>query len=240
MTLPKGLWFFLLLTVIFLVSGCLGTGNGADTTVALKGIQTDSLKNTTTPSEARDTALVVSEKTRTELIKEPDFTAFLDDKYKVCIGCHGNVEPFHTVAVISRIDEAKGLNPRVCIVCHGQKVHDIHWDSLLAESINCDTCHNLNGVFTKPEAEEGQLLVCELCHSRGNYIKIHIEGNILEDAPIGEEWIKRRPGHQCDTCHIGDYGTIHFAPLMDWREQIGIFIEEAHANPPTPLNISYT
>lgn len=168
-----------------------------------------------------------------------DYRARLNSKYAACIECHGDVEPFHTPAVISRIDEAKGLKPRLCIVCHGQKVHDIHWDLLEGKDIICDTCHSYRGEFTKPRAGPGQLLVCEVCHSGGNYIKIHIEGRILEGAPIDERWIKDRGGHQCDTCHVGDYDSIHFAPLKSWREEIEGMVEEAEVNPVQPLNISY-
>jgi hypothetical protein len=171
-------------------------------------------------------------------VDEIDYTSLLNEKYSKCLECHGDVKPFHTVEVISLIDEKKGLNPRSCIVCHGPKVHDIHWVKLNDEIIVCDTCHSYKDEFRIPVAGKGQLLVCELCHSDGNYIKIHIEGSILENAQVDEKWIKRGTTHQCDTCHIGEYDTIHFEILSDWREGISDRLKEATSLTVFPLNIS--
>ena len=168
-----------------------------------------------------------------------DYASLLDSKHSACIQCHGDVKPFHTVDVIRLIDERKGINPRLCTVCHGQKIHNIHWASLEAERIICDTCHTYQGGFVKPKAMEGQLLVCEVCHSSGNYIKIHIEGNILEGAQIDEEWVRRGTSHQCDSCHVGEFDSIHFNPLLNWRERINATVEESTGRQVSPLNISY-
>jgi hypothetical protein len=118
-------------------------------------------------------------------------------------------------------------------------VHNIHLNALEAKQIICETCHDYRGEFSKPEAGPGQLLVCEVCHSNGNYIKIHIEGNILENAKIDSKWITQGTGHQCDTCHIGEFANIHFAPLNSQRERINELIEESRENPAVKLNISY-
>jgi hypothetical protein len=164
----------------------------------------------------------------------------VDSKHAICMECHGDVKPFHKIKVISIIDERKGINPRICTVCHGQKVHDVHWDILNEERIICDTCHLLNGEFFKPQIGDGQLLICEVCHSGGNYVKIHIEGNILEGAVIDEMWITEGSKHDCGTCHVGDYGTLHFTPLTALREEIDRVVEEAAAQPAAPLNTSST
>jgi hypothetical protein len=168
-----------------------------------------------------------------------EYTQVLSEKYSTCLKCHGDVKKFHTVEILYLIDREKGVKPRLCIVCHGQKVHVIHGELLNINSIKCETCHSVGGAFTKPEAQEGQLLVCEVCHSGGNYIKIHIEGNILEGAPIDEEWVKSRDGQQCDTCHIGDFGVIHFEPLSNWSEKIDRASERSNREVFHPLNISY-
>jgi hypothetical protein len=174
-----------------------------------------------------------------EVNSPKDYAQVLNEKYATCLECHGDVKKFHTVEILYLLDREKGVTPRLCIVCHGQKVHVIHGELLNLNSIKCETCHSVGGSFTKPEAQEGQLLVCEVCHSGGNYIKIHIEGNILEGAPIDEEWMKSRVGHQCDTCHIGEFDVIHFEPLSNWSEKIDSATEKSNREVFHPLNISY-
>ena len=163
----------------------------------------------------------------------------LDETYSVCLKCHGDVKVFHTAEILYLVDLQKGLKPRLCIVCHGQRVHVIHKGVLDSKSIVCQTCHIQQGEFTVPKTNEGQLVVCEVCHAGGNYITIHIEGDILNGAPIDEKWKSRRDGHQCNTCHIGEYAIIHDTPLSEWRKRINNASEEAHETDFTPLNISY-
>jgi hypothetical protein len=232
--------FFLLL---ILGSGCLSQKETATERVA---DLTDEIPNVTQPQDEVFEPPI--EPTPAPIIEEPpqaehvniDYAASLNEKYMTCLNCHGDVKGFHTAEAISLIDERKGIKPRLCIVCHGQKVHTIHSEILDSEHINCDTCHFYKDEFVVPENREGQLLVCELCHSGGNYIKIHIEGNVLDGAPIDEMWMNVGTKHQCDTCHIGDFKILHFEPLSSWRESVDSAAAEVATNPPSPLNISYT
>lgn len=159
----------------------------------------------------------------------------------LCISCHGNgdiafVKSFHYPAKIMKIDEEKGIKPRICITCHGQKVHEVHRIKLEKGDIICDTCHKIKGEIIKPEAKEGMLLVCELCHAKGNYIEIHIGGNILKYAPIDEKWKKSYElNNTCKICHFGKLSFIHKNVLERWKEKINnISIGKVE-----PLNISY-
>jgi|GEM_PF-2045017 len=155
----------------------------------------------------------------------------------LCISCHGEVKSFHYPAKTSRIDMAKGMNPRTCISCHSQKVHEVHKSKLDSKSILCDTCHKNNGDISKPKAEKGMLLVCELCHARGNYIEIHIEGSILKEAPLDEKWIKSyKLNNDCGVCHFGEYSFIHQGAIGRWREKIENITNLGEVE---PLNISY-
>jgi hypothetical protein len=168
-----------------------------------------------------------------------DYASKLNEKYSTCLECHGDVKVFHTTEILYFIDTEKGVKPRLCIVCHGQKVHTVHLNVLDSQKIICETCHMQKGVFVVPQTGEDQLVVCEVCHAQGNYIEIHIEGSILKGAPIDENWITQRSGHQCDTCHIGEFGTIHFDPLSEWKEKIEESKAEALRRNFVPLNISY-
>jgi hypothetical protein len=235
--------YFVFLLVVILGSGCVSQDETPrdveldkiiETTIVTQPPPEDVFEQ---PIEA--TSAPITEKPPVEYVNI-DYAAHLNEEYVTCLKCHGDVKSFHTAEAISIIDERKGINPRLCIVCHGQRVHTIHWEILSSEYIICDTCHGYQDEFVVPEAQEGQLLVCELCHSGGNYIKIHIEGNVLEDAPIDEKWMKDGSSHQCDTCHVGDFETVHFDPLSSWREGVDSAAEEAFENPPSPLNISYT
>jgi hypothetical protein len=227
---------FLIIVLIIFGGGCLSQDGAVEVN-----------KTITSTQPPREIFILKETKESTDnlsksQITQPDseFIALLNDEYKTCIICHGDIRSFHTASIIYLIDKEKGLNPRLCIVCHGPKIHSIHWDLLQSDYIICDTCHDIGGKFIKPQAEEGQLLVCEVCHSRGNYIKIHIEGKILEGAPIDEKWIREGTRHQCDTCHVGDFSVLHFEPLSNWREGINELIQESALNPPSPLNISYS
>jgi len=154
-----------------------------------------------------------------------------------CVSCHGEVKGFHYPAITRAIDIAKGVNPRTCISCHGQKVHEIHKKKLDASVILCDTCHKMGDEISKPKAEKGMLLVCELCHAKGNYIGIHIEGNILKDAPLEEKWIKSYAlDNDCSVCHFGEYSFIHANAIGRWREKIDNI---SRLDEIEPLNISY-
>jgi hypothetical protein len=242
--LKQAFYFFIISLFVILASGCVsqeGTTSDVDGDIMIDSPATtqapheDGFEQPTEPS---------SEPTIEELhpveLANIDYAANLNEKYATCLKCHGDVKNFHTAGAISIIDERKGISPRLCIVCHGQIVHTIHWDILISEHIICETCHGSEEGPIVPEAREGQLLVCELCHSGGNYIKIHIEGNILEGAPIDKKWIREGSKHQCDTCHIGDFRVVHFDALSSWRKGVDNAVSEVAANPPSPLNISYT
>ncbi len=230
----RGLLIFALIVFMLAAVGCLGSNNSGDQ--ASRGIVETSL-----PVDVLATTTTLAAAPEPEIfdVSEVDYSNLLNDKYATCLKCHGDVKFFHTAEIISELDQQKGLTPRLCIVCHGTKVHEIHWDMLNEKYIACGTCHRRNGEFFTPATREGQLLVCELCHSNGNYVQIHIEGNVLEDAPIDDEWIRTGTPHQCDTCHIGDYDTIHYSPLTAWKEGINSAVKEVAENPPDPLNISY-
>jgi hypothetical protein len=239
------IYVFIILLYIIMTSGCVSQeGTYTDVDVD-KPIETPIV---TQPPPQEEVIEAPIEPTPAPIIEEPppvehvniDYAANLNEKYQTCLKCHGDVKGFHTTEAISIIDERKGISPRLCIVCHGQTVHTIHWEILKSEYIICDTCHGYKEEFVVPEAREGQLLVCELCHSGGNYIKIHIEGTILDGAPIDVKWMKEGSSHQCDTCHVGELETVHFEALSTWREGVDSAAEEADANPPSPLNISYT
>ncbi|GBE56605.1 MAG TPA: hypothetical protein ENH13_05145 [Euryarchaeota archaeon] len=247
----KGVFVVLLLLIVIAGSGCLGSdGSGGEvqtssgiveaTVPAQTPIQTPAATNQP-PDVSTTTTTMTPLPPEPVLIDESstDYTDLLDEKYQTCLKCHGDVKVFHTAEIISEIDRSKGLNPRLCIVCHGTKVHKIHWDMVNDKYIACGTCHWQNGEFVKPATPPGKLVVCELCHAGGNYVKIHIEGKVLEGAPLDAEWIRKGTSHQCDTCHIGDYKTIHYSPLSSWNEGINTAVKEAVENPPDPLNISY-
>lgn len=158
-------------------------------------------------------------------------------KTSFCVSCHGEVESFHYPAKTSAIDNAKGVKPRICISCHGQKVHEVHKSKLDTKAILCNTCHIKDGEIYKPKAEKGMLLVCELCHAKGSYIEIHIEGNILRDAPLDAKWIKSYSlNNDCSVCHFGEYSFIHGNVLGRWRERIENITKLGEVE---PLNISY-
>lgn len=230
----RGGLYALLILILILGSGCLvpdKESSNADTTAASHEISEKSVEYPETievqkkPNEEHNTNIV--------------WASGLTEEYILCIQCHGDVKVFHEVAVIDLIDKDKGVRPRLCVVCHGAKIHFIHQSMLDDEKIICDTCHLYNGAFTKPAAANGQLLVCEVCHSNGNYIKIHIEGIILENARMDDRWVTQRSGKQCDTCHIGGYDIIHSAPLGRWEDTIEELIEKAEETRIRPLNISY-
>ncbi len=226
-----------LFIILLLLNGCLTQGG---LTQPLESPETVPTTISDAPPLTERPALVeAGEAAQTSSRGLPGYASHLSERHAACLQCHGDVKPFHTAEVIYLLDIEKGLNPRLCIVCHGRKVHDIHWEILQKEVIKCDTCHLIGGEFVRPSAREGQLLVCELCHSGGNYIKIHIEGVILEGAPIDPIWIKEGMKHQCDTCHVGDFEIIHFEPLGSWKKRISRLMAKSAANPASPLNISY-
>lgn len=234
------IFYVFLLALLVFGSGCLSQ---TETTASANGnIETSAPPQSAAPERPMATTTAPSEPI---IEKEPvnsadiEYAVYLSEKYATCLKCHGDVRRFHLVPIVSLIDERNGVTARICIVCHGQKVHDIHWELLEVDYIVCKTCHDRGGEFVKPQAKEGMLLVCELCHSGGNYIKIHIEGRILEGAPINAEWKRAGTKHECDTCHIGEYGTIHYNPLSSWNDKIDGAIEESAEGPITPLNISY-
>jgi hypothetical protein len=88
----------------------------------------------------------------------------------------------------------------------------------------CEACHIIGGGgFTVPEKKDGDLLICQLCHARGNYIAIHIDGNILEGAEIDAKWIRKRPGLECTACHNED--LYDGKSILDLHEEAVIRVE---------------
>jgi len=138
-----------------------------------------------------------------------------------CLSCHekAQVTSFHTPERIKEIDESRGRPVRICTTCHGSPVMPVHYKAIQRGSLKCDACHLIGGgPFTVPEKREGDLLVCQLCHAKGNYITIHIDGEILEGAPIDSKWIKRRPGLACTACHNQEmYGGLSILELHAQR-----------------------
>ncbi len=147
-----------------------------------------------------------------------------------CLMCHDleQVRGFHYPERIMQIEEAKGQRRRICINCHGppedsisipdpskpypsddSHPHRVHQTKLDTNEITCETCHEYQGKYRFPKPQEGQLLVCELCHADGNFITIHIDGKILEDAQVDPIWIKEGGKHKCQECHWGDVVDIH-------------------------------
>jgi len=129
-----------------------------------------------------------------------------------CISCHGRgkLASFHYPSKIKLIDEYKNKTVRICTKCHGQVAHDVHRVIMDRGGMTCQACHMRNGEFRVPMPKEGQLLVCELCHSNGSYIKIHIDGEIIGNGDVDEEWRKTRPKRlTCTNCHMGSVVQIH-------------------------------
>jgi hypothetical protein len=134
----------------------------------------------------------------------------VDLKNELCLRCHdrAQVESFHFPARIKAVEEKKERPIRICTTCHGESAMFVHFAAIQEERLKCETCHIMGGGgFIVPEKGEENLVVCEICHSRGNYIKIHIDGLILEDATIDSKWITKREGGECTICHNeGLYG----------------------------------
>lgn len=115
-----------------------------------------------------------------------------------CADCHGDVSGFHEIAKLMKVDEAKGVEPRICTTCHGEKIHKIHERKIEDLGVKmCQTCHMTEeGEFRVPEKRPGDVLVCQLCHFDGNYIKIHKA--------------------KCERCHYGKPNEIH-QPVLEKR-----------------------
>jgi len=129
-----------------------------------------------------------------------------------CLTCHSKelMSDFHTPLKVKAIDEENGVNPRLCDTCHGSNSHDIHRILMSEKRMICQTCHVRAGSFVVPAPKRGQLLPCEPCHAQGDYIKIHIDGEILYKGDVDEQWIKTRtPRLQCTNCHMGRIMDLH-------------------------------
>ncbi len=148
-----------------------------------------------------------------------------------CLACHDleQTRSFHSVQRIFAIQEKKNLRIRICVNCHGppgnssspipnasqpypsddSHPHVVHHLKLDAGDMTCGTCHVYNGEYRYPKPKNGQLLVCELCHANGNFITIHIDGKILEDAVMDQKWMKESKKHACTICHMGGVVDIH-------------------------------
>jgi len=122
-----------------------------------------------------------------------------------CTGCHdtSSLRTFHNPESITNISRAKNAQPRLCDYCHGsRRAMVVHFNGIKEKRIKCEACHiRGSSGFIVPEKKEGMLLVCETCHAQGNYIKIHIDGDILEGAAIDEKWVRRREPKNCILCH---------------------------------------
>ena len=108
-----------------------------------------------------------------------------------CNECHKNVEKFHYIPILRKIQEAKNKSKRDCTTCHGkvEMVHEIHKRKLETGKIKCETCHMVGGKLVIPKKLPNQTYVCERCHNGGNFVTIH----------------KQR----CDRCHPKNIGAIH-------------------------------
>ncbi|MFQ5887973.1 MAG: hypothetical protein ACE5HY_04685, partial [Candidatus Hydrothermarchaeales archaeon] len=129
-----------------------------------------------------------------------------------CTSCHDREKlvSFHYPEKIKLIDEYKNKTVRICTKCHGQVPHDVHRVILDRGGMTCQACHMRSGEFRVPKPKEGQLLICELCHSGGSYIRIHIDGEIIGEGDVDEEWRKTRPKRlTCTNCHMGSVVQIH-------------------------------
>ncbi len=126
-----------------------------------------------------------------------------------CADCHGDVSVFHEIAMLKKLDEKKGITPpRICTNCHGKKIHKIHERKIQNLGVTmCKTCHmTKEGDFRVPQKRPGDILVCQVCHFDGNYIKIHKA--------------------KCERCHYGKVLDIH-KPLLEKRyKEIQSLIKE--------------
>jgi hypothetical protein len=121
-----------------------------------------------------------------------------------CLTCHDKAQTasFHYPDKIKALEEERGFPVRICTSCHGEPVMPVHFPLMQDKAVKCEACHiRGGGGFEVPLKKEGDLLVCQLCHARGNYITIHIDGDILQDAEIDSQWIRSRGGGECTLCH---------------------------------------
>ncbi|MFQ5887646.1 MAG: hypothetical protein ACE5HY_02995 [Candidatus Hydrothermarchaeales archaeon] len=148
-----------------------------------------------------------------------------------CVICHelDQLKGFHYPSRILAIQEKENKPRRICIDCHAtpaalekttvdvngifdipvEMPHEIHKARLDSGSMKCETCHVVGDEFLIPQPRKGEVLVCELCHTSGNFIKIHIEGRILEDNPNMPQ--KQYPKLGCNICHPQTPVDIHKA-----------------------------
>ncbi|MFQ5976118.1 MAG: hypothetical protein ACE5J5_07385 [Candidatus Hydrothermarchaeales archaeon] len=85
--------------------------------------------------------------------------------------------------------------------------HTAHKAKLETGSMKCETCHVVGGEFQTPVPRPGEVLVCELCHSEGNFITIHIDGCVTEGNPNVEPL--QYPRLDCSICHTDAPVDIH-------------------------------
>jgi hypothetical protein len=159
-----------------------------------------------------------SVRTSTPPPKTPPPPTEVEVDNEFCLDCHdkAQLESFHYPENIKALEESKGLPLRICTSCHGEPVMPVHFKAIQKEVVECETCHiQGEGGFEVPEKKDEDLLICQLCHARGNYITIHVDGEILKDAEIDSKWIRTREGMDCVDCHNEElYGgkdilTIH-------------------------------
>lgn len=126
-----------------------------------------------------------------------------DQRRRICVDCHGPA---------GNNPDSQMTDPRDIVWVANESqfkvssrvVHAIHGKKIEIKAMECETCHLIKNNDPRvlgeypvlPQANPGQILVCQICHlpsDPGNYIRIHIIS-----------------GHQeCTTCHTGDIKEIH-------------------------------
>jgi hypothetical protein len=142
--------------------------------------------------------------TTTPLPQTPTPPKEIETDNDFCLNCHDKAQTasFHYPEKIKAFEESQGRPVRICTNCHGEPVMPVHFKAIQTEMVKCETCHiRSGGGFEVPQKKDEDLLICQLCHARGNYITIHIDGEILRDAEIDSKWIRNREGLDCTTCH---------------------------------------
>ncbi len=106
--------YVVFLLVVILGSGCVSQKE------TVSDVNLDVTSKTPIETQPPQEAIVEppTETTPAPIIEEPppvehvniNYTANLDEKYRTCLRCHGDVKSFHNPEAISIIDERKGPN----------------------------------------------------------------------------------------------------------------------------------
>jgi nitrate/TMAO reductase-like tetraheme cytochrome c subunit len=129
---------------------------------------------------------------------------------RTCVDCHGTLGPPWSadkqMTPLSEIlyNSSAGLNG--VLEMESRVPHHIHKQKLDQGVVECQTCHGEGPKMNipKPDAEKGQVLVCQNCKFHpegGNYITIHLE----------------LASKKCTTCHTGGIIKVH----KDKTEKLG-------------------